>query len=281
MAGREGDRERGEGFATSERAPGSLGRGLTPAVGRLSRSWPALATLLVVVGLWQAAAVAFDVPSVLLPSPVEVGAALAGTYPTLLGDAGVTALTAALGLLAGCLVGGVLAFAMTTSRRAARTVLPYVIALRIAPLIAIAPLVFLWFGRGVLPRALLVASLALFPMTVATLDGLRSTPPRYLALMRSVAASPARVFLRVRVPAAAPSVFAGLELAATLSVIGAVVAEFVTLRAGLGYRVFVTAERLRTAESFAALAVLSALGIAFYLAPTLLARLAGFERSLE
>ncbi len=85
------------------------------------------------------------------------------------------------------------------------------------------------------------------------------------------------MFVRVRVPAAAPSVFAGLELAATLSVIGAVVAEFVTLRAGLGYRVFVTAERLRTPESFAALVALAALGVAFYLAPTALARAFGVE----
>ncbi len=272
MAGLGDDRDWGGAFATVSEA---RGRDV------VSRAWPALVTLLALVTAWQAAVSVLDVPSILLPSPLEVGAALAGTYPRLLADAGVTALTAILGLLAGCLVGGVLAFAMTTSRRAARTVLPYVIALRIAPLIAIAPLVFLWFGRGVLPRALLVATLAVFPMTVATLDGLRSTPPQYLALMRSVAAPPARVFLRVRVPAAAPSVFAGLELAATLSVIGTVVAEFVTLRAGLGYRVFVTAERLRTAESFAALAVLSALGIAFYLAPTAVARLAGVERSPE
>jgi NitT/TauT family transport system permease protein len=152
-----------------------------------------------------------------------------------------------------------------------------VVALRIAPLVAVAPLVFLWFGRGIPARALLVGTLTVFPMTVATLDGLRSTPRQYVALARSVAASPAAVFLRIRVPAAAPSVFAGLELAATLSVIGAVIAEFLTLRTGLGYRVFVTADRLQTADSFAALAALSLLGIAFFLAPRGLARLAGFD----
>jgi len=251
-----------------------LGAGVTSG---LSRGGPAFVALLGLIVLWHAVVVAFDVPSILLPSPVEVGAALGRLGPTLLADAGVTAVTAALGLAVGCLVGGSLAFAMTSSRRVTRAVMPYVIALRIAPLIAIAPLVFLWFGRGVPSRALLVATLTVFPMTVATLDGLRSTPPRYLALMRSVAASPAAVFVRVRVPAAAPSVFAGLELAATLAVIGAVVAEFVTLRAGLGYRVFVTAQRLRTAESFAALAALAVLGIVFYLAPTALARGFGFE----
>lgn len=251
-----------------------LGASLTSG---LSRGGPALLAFFGLVVLWHTAVIAFDVPSIILPSPVEVGTALGRLGPTLLVDAGVTAVTAGIGLALGCLVGGSLAFAMTSSHRVTRAVLPYVIALRIAPLIAIAPLVFLWFGRGIPSRALLVGTLTVFPMTVATLDGLRSTPPEYLALMRSVAASPAAVFVRVRVPAAAPSVFAGLELAATLSVIGAVVAEFVTLRAGLGYRVFVTAQRLQTAESFAALTALAVLGIAFYLGPKALARWFGFE----
>lgn len=276
MTDRGCDRDRpGDALVTGHSPAERLGAGVTSS---LSVGGPALAGLVGLVVLWHAAVVVFDLPSMILPSPAEVGAELGRQGPTLLADAGVTAVTAMLGLAGGCLVGGVLAFAMTSSRGVTRAVLPYVIALRIAPLIAIAPLVFLWFGRGILPRALLVATVTIFPMTVATLDGLRSTPTQYLALMRSVAASPAAVFLRVRVPAAAPSVFAGLELAATLSVIGAVVAEFVTLRAGLGYRVFATAERLRTAESFAALAVLAALGIVFYLAPTALARAFGVER---
>lgn len=266
MAGTPGERDRPHARDLS---------GLDAVAAGGGRVWPALVVAIAVVGCWQAAVVAFEVPAVILPGPLAVGRAGLELAPTLLVDAGVTAATAALGLAAGCVVGGLLAFGMTASPAVTRAVLPYVIALRIAPLVAIAPLVFLWFGRGIPARALLVATLTVFPMTVATLDGLRSTPTQYLALMRSVAASPVDVFLRVRVPAAAPSVFAGLELAATLAVIGAVVAEFVTLRAGIGYRVFVTAQRLRTAESFAALAVLAGVGIVFYLAPGMLARAAG------
>lgn len=234
---------------------------------------PPVLVFVAVVGFWHGAVVAFDVPSIVLPSPIEVGSALVTLRGTLLGDAAVTGATAVAGLAGGCVAGIALAFVMTDSRTAIRIVLPYVIALRIAPLIAIAPLVFLWFGRGVPARALLVATLVLFPMTVATLDGLRATPEPYLALVRSVAASPLAVFFRVRVPAAAPSVFAGFKLAVTLSVIGAVVAEFVTLDSGLGYRVFVTAERLRTAESYAALVALSALGLALYLVPVVVERI--------
>lgn len=251
-------------------------RSVVSRVARLGvvRAGPPLATLAGVLALWHGAVVQYDVPSVILPSPLEVGAAIVNGYATYLADAAVTAATAALGLLGGGAVGLALAFAMTYSRPVTRTVLPYVVALRIAPMIAIAPLLFLWFGRGVPTRALLVATLTVFPMTIATLDGLRSTPRPYLDLMRSIGASRAETFLRVRVPAAAPSVFAGLKIALTLSVIGAVVAEFVTLQSGIGYRVFYTASRLHTAESYAAVVVLSLLGVAFYLLPGLVERYA-------
>lgn len=237
------------------------------------RAAPPAAVLALLLVAWHAAVVVADVPTLIFPSPVDVATALAETYPVLLGDAAVTGLTAAAGLIAGGAVGFSLAFAMTYSRTATRTLLPYVVALRIAPLIAVAPLLFLWFGRGIPARALLVATLTLFPMTIATLDGLRQTPPAYLDLADSVGASRVETFLLVRVPAAAPSVVAGAKIAATLSVVGSVVAEFVTYDAGLGYRVFETATYLRTAETYAALVVLSGLGIGFYLVPVGVERL--------
>ena len=248
-----------------------LGRGSEP----VARFGPPAVVLVAVLAAWQGFVAVTAVPALILPSPVDVAGALIATRTTLLADAAVTAATAGAGLFGGGLVAFLLAFAMVHSRATARTFLPYIVALRIAPLVAIAPLLFLWFGRGIPTRALLVATLTVFPVTVATLDGLRGTPEPYLALARSVGASRVDVFLRIRVPAAAPSVFAGLKIAATLSVIGAVVAEFVTLQAGLGYRVFHTATYLRTAESFAALVVLSLLGIAFYLLPVLAERAIG------
>lgn len=239
----------------------------------LEQLLPPLGLFVVVLGLWQRFVVVADVPSVVLPSPVEIGVTLVATHQMLIADATVTAATAGVGFLAGTTVGLVLAFAMTVSTPAMKTLLPYVIALRIAPLIAVAPLVFLWFGRSLPARALLVATLTLFPIIISALDGLRSTPEHYLALGRSVAAPSHAVFLRIRVPAAAPSIFAGLKIAATLAVIGAVVAEFVTLDSGLGFRVYYTATHLQTAESYAALVALSVLGLAFYSVPVVLERL--------
>ncbi len=243
-----------------------------PARELVSGAFPPAIVFVLLFAAWHGAVVRYGIPSVVLPSPIEVGARLLETYPTLLGDAAVTSATAGTGLVLGSVVGATLAFAMMHSRKAMGTVLPYVVALRIAPVIAIAPLLFLWFGRGLPARALVVATLTVFPITIATLDGLRETPERYLEMMETIDASKTAVFLHVRVPAAASSIFAGVKIAATLSVIGAVVTEFVTLDAGLGYRVFETSTYLRTAETYAALVVLSLLGIGFYLVPVVIER---------
>jgi ABC-type nitrate/sulfonate/bicarbonate transport system permease component len=253
----------------------------TPAVsGGAVRSlvghvWPPVVVAVVVVGCWQWFVTATGVPAVVLPGPVDVVTAGIEARAALLGAAATTALTASIGLFGGVVVGLLLAFAMVGSRTAAAVFHPYLIALRIAPLIAIAPLVFLWIGDGVLARAALVTTMTVFPVAIASVDGLRAVPQEYTDLARSVRAPPARVFLRVRIPAAAPSVFAGVKLAAALAVVGTVVAEFLTLQSGLGYRLFDSAEYLRTSTTFAALVVLTALGLAFYLVP------AAVERRLD
>lgn len=246
-----------------------------PRSGRklLARVGPPLVLGGALVGYWQYATTRYDVPAVVFPSPLDVATAAAATYPTLLSAALVTATTAALGLAIGATAGFSLAFGMLESRSFRAVGLPFVVGLRIAPIIAIAPLVFLWIGRGLFARALVVATLTQFPIVVATLDGLRSVPREYVDLLQSVDAPPARIFLRVRIPAAASSVAAGVKLAATLAIVGAVVAEFVTLEAGLGVLVFEWSLQLRTAEMYAALVVLASLGLGFYLVALTLERL--------
>lgn len=228
------------------------------------------------LGAWQAFVVLEDVPTVILPSPVEVAVTLVESSPTLLSDAVTTALTATVGLLAGTCIGLLVAFAMVRSHVASVVVHPYLVAFRIAPLVAIAPLVFLWLGDDLLARAALVTTMTTFPVAIASLDGLRATPDAYLELLQSVDAPSSAVFLRVRVPAAAPSVFAGLKLASVLSVTGTVVAEFLTLSSGIGYRVFRSSTYLQTRTTYAALAVLAVVGLAFYLVPVTVERRIGW-----
>ncbi|MFC7080601.1 ABC transporter permease [Halorussus caseinilyticus] len=238
----------------------------------VARAGPPLLVAVLGVLAWSAAARTTSVPAVIFPSPADVAAALAANWPALAGAAGVTALTAGLGVAAGSLVGAALAVAMSASETTRAAVRPYVVALRVVPVIAVAPLLFRWFGDGVPARALLAATLAVFPVTIATAQGLAATPDEYVALARSVGASAPARYLRVRLPAAAPQAFAGLKIAAAAGVVGAVVAEFLTLKAGIGYRVFRASTRLQTARMVAALGVLAVVGVGFYLVPALVER---------
>ncbi|WP_137287098.1 ABC transporter permease [Halorussus salinisoli] len=252
--------------ASASRSVASRASALAARVGP-----PVVVAALALVAWWWAARTA-AVPDVIFPSPADVAASLADHWPALVGAAGVTALTAGLGIVGGALVGAALAVAMSASETTRAVVRPYVVALRVVPVVAVAPLLFRWFGDGVPARALLAAALAVFPVTIATYQGLAATPDEYLALARSVGASSAAQYLRVRLPAAAPQAFAGLKIAAAAGVVGAVVAEFLTLKAGIGYRVFRASTRLQTARMVAALGVLAVLGVGFYLTPTLVER---------
>jgi putative hydroxymethylpyrimidine transport system permease protein len=239
----------------------------TPA----GRALPA-ALFALTLTVWQIAVRVTDTPPLLLPAPTDIGAAFLADWQSLLGATAVTGLTAATGLAVGLLVGLALAFVMVQTRRVAVVLLQYVVALRIAPIVAIAPLLVVWLGDGFLVRVLLVSTMTVFPVVIATYDGLRSIPRAYLDLARSVDAPRYRIFARVRVPAALPSVFAGVKLASVLAVVGAVVAEFVTLDAGIGAQLFAASNALRTPRLFAALACLTVLGLLFYVGPALLER---------
>lgn len=221
---------------------------------------------------WELSVRSSGLPPVVLPAPSDVATAFLENGGLLLEASAVTGLTAAGGLGGGLLLGFPIAYATSRSRSLAAFVLPYVVALRIAPLVAIAPLVFLWIGSGIVARMLIVTTMTVFPVVIASYDGLQAVPRPYLDLARSVSAPPGGTFLRIELPAAAPSVFAGVKLAAALSVVGAVVAEFVTLESGLGFQVFEASTYLETPLMFAALATLALLGVVVYGIPALVER---------
>lgn len=228
-------------------------------IGRLAP--PAVVFVLLLAG-WSVAAT--RTPSILLPAPAAVIGAMLAEPATFARATAVSLLTAVGGLLLGTAIGLGLAFVAVGSEPGRAVVEPTVVAFRIAPLTAIAPLVLLWFGTGIGVRILLVALMTTFPVTVASIDGLASTPRRYLDLLDSVGASGWQSFRAVRVPAALPSVFAGVKLGAALAVTGTVVAELLTLRGGLGVGVWRAGRLVRTAELFAYLLAVALFGVTFY-----------------
>ena len=184
----------------------------------------------------------------------------------------VTICEAAAGLLVGAAFALAFAAAATHSRRLDDLLTPVVVASQTVPVIALAPLLVLWMGYGSPPKVAICALIAFFPMAVTARQGLRATDPRLLLLMRSVGASGWDVFWRVRVPFALPYLAAGARTGITLSLVGAVVAEWTGADRGLGYLVLSANARLATAQAFAAVFVITVIGLLAYAAAVLVER---------
>jgi len=236
---------------------------------------PALVALVVVAGLTlatEAVVRATHVAPFVFPPPSAVLAQLAAEPGLFLRAAAVTLGEAAAGLLLGAAAALAFAAAATHSRRLDAALTPLVVASQTIPVIALAPLLVLWMGYGAPPRVIICALIAFFPMAVGAREGLRATDADLLLLMRSAGARTRDVFWRVRVPAAAPYLAAGLRTGVTLSLVGAVVAEWTGAGTGLGYLVLSANARLATAQAFAAVLVITCLGLLAYGAAVLVER---------
>ncbi len=222
----------------------------------------ALATLLV----WQAACSIFTIPPYALPSPVSIGLVLLRQQGSLLHAAVVTGSEVALGFLLSGLVGIAVALVIARFALFGRALYPLVVLFQTVPKVALAPLFILWFGFNIMPKILLIVTIAFFPVALNMLAGLQSADPNLIALFWSVGAGKTEILRRVQIPHALPQLMAGLKIAITLSVIGAIVGEFAGANAGLGYVIEFASTQLDTPMVFAALVEVSVLGVVFYYA---------------
>ena len=232
----------------------------------MNRFLPPLLLTALLLGVWEAACRLLAVPAYLLPPPSAVATALATNAPILLASAGATFWMAFQALIVAFLLGGGLALAVSLNRRAEQAVQPLAVALQVTPVVAIAPLVLIWAGLDHADRAVvaLAAAVAFFPLFSGVLTGLKSADPDLERLFDLHGASPIQRLFRLRLPAALPFILEGLRVAAGLSVIGAVVAEFVSgsgATQGLAWRLLEAGNRLRTADMLAALVCLMIMGL--------------------
>lgn len=232
-----------------------------------------LAPLALAVGLlaiWQIAASwglladALSIKSFLVPSPSEIANSL-WLDRSLLGSAALTTLVEVVAGFAIAVVAGVgLALLIHRSDSARRAIYPLLVGSQTIPIIAIAPILVVWFGFGLGPKLAIIALVCFFPITVNCMDGLRRSDPEQIRLVRSLGASKGQVLSWVEVPTALPSFFSGAKIAAAVSVIGAVFAEWSGSDAGLGYLIQISSAQLLTARMFAAIVVLSGIAIALF-----------------
>ncbi|MFB6102238.1 MAG: ABC transporter permease [Haloplanus sp.] len=236
-----------------------------------------VAALLAAVGVWWVVTAAFAIPPFLLPSPVAVAARLAGNPDLYLTHAAGTLRKIFVGGAAGITAGFVLALVVAEVPLLKRAIYPYLVAARVLPKIAVAPIFLIYFGVGFGTAVLFVALIVFFPVVVGTAAGLDRTPEAHLDLLRSVDADPIRTFLAVRLPHALPDVFAGVKQAVTLAVVGAVVAEWILSDDGLGSLILVASENVQVDVMLAALAVLVPMGLLLYGGVTLCQRAVAWQ----
>lgn len=223
-----------------------------------------LATFVVLVVLWDAAIRYFKVPNFILPTPAAVLEALQRGYVEGLfwKHFLFTLQSMVCGYLLGCTLAFLLGCLFAESRVVEQMFLPFVVALQSMPKVALAPLIIVWFGFGLESKIVMVALVCFFPMFINTAVGLKQTNPALIDLMRAFSASRWHILTRIKIPSAAGHIFAGLQIAIVLGLIGAVVAEFVSSTRGLGHLISAAAVNLETNTMFAALVSLAVLGIA-------------------
>ena len=241
--------------------------------GLAGRVLPPLLFSLVVLGAWQLYTELGDVNPLLLPSPLAVVQSVVDNAALFADNAVVTLQEILLGFVGGAAAGIGLAVLLTYSRLAERAVYPWLVASQMIPIVAVAPILVVWFGFTIVPKVVVVALVCFFPVVVNTIDGLKAVDPETVRLMRTLGMSRPRIMRSVRVPSALPYLFSGLKVAMALAVIGAVFGEWVGSSEGLGYLMLALNNQLATTELFAAVLVLSLMGIALFFLVGLVERL--------
>ncbi len=232
----------------------------------------------VFLAAWQALVSGLDLPPYLVPSPVLLIKTLVADWSSLGAALGVTVRITLLAFAAATVTGVLVSFLFVQSRVIEAALFPFAVLLQVTPIVAVAPLVIIWVKDPASAMVICAALVALFPVISNTTLGLRSVDPDLLNYFRLHRASRSQVLLRLRIPSALPYFFGGLRIASGLSLIGAVVAEFVAgtggTGAGLAYQIMQAGFQLNIPRMFAALLLISLTGMALFAAMSWLSRAA-------
>jgi NitT/TauT family transport system permease protein len=231
---------------------------------------PPMATFAIVVAAWEFAVRALEVPSFLVPTPSAILRAIGSDADTLATSMITTAQGALTGFALSAIFGTLAGIVLSLSKTVERGLYPYALFLQTVPIVAVAPLLVLWFGPGLRAVAVSAFIVSVFPVIANTLSGMRSVDPRLRDLFRLYGARKLATVFKLELPFALPSIATGFRVASGLAVIGAIVGEFVAGfsegRAGLGITVLAAYRQLRTDLLFAAVIMASLLGLGLFAA---------------
>jgi NitT/TauT family transport system permease protein len=219
---------------------------------------------IVLLALWEVVTRLTGIPAYILPPPSEIAERFVDSAGVLASNGWYSLSSILAGYAAAVVAGFVLAVMIAYSRWLQRFLEPLIVVLQVLPKVALAPLFLIWFGHGLTPKIIIVSTIAFFPILVNVMVGLKAAEADMLELMESVAASKAQIFWKIRLPTTLPFLFPALKTAALLSVVGAMVAEFVASDRGLGNLMMRANVNLETDLLFAALTVITLIGLALY-----------------
>jgi NitT/TauT family transport system permease protein len=229
-----------------------------------NRCAPTLAFIFV-LAIWELGCRVFRVPTFLLPPPsLIVRGAFEQSASIWAGHVWATVRVAVMGYVAAIAISIPMAIALASSRALSRTLYPLIVVVHSMPIVAVAPIIVVTLGASDLPRVVITFLIAFFPIVVTTTTGLLATPEEMIELSRSLRAGRTREMLHIRLPFALPYIFSALKIATTLSVVGAVVAEFVAAERGLGYFIQFSTSFFKINQGFAALVILVTISLGFF-----------------
>jgi len=246
---------------------------------RRRRSLPSLAgyslpiaSFVIGIILWELYVRAFKVPAFLFPPPSAIAQVFFTGRIDWLGQTLVTLNEAITGLVIGIGVGFLLALVITLSATLNKILMPYIVALQVLPKVAIAPILYILLGFSNTSRVLLIVILTFFPIVINTSTGLTDVDRNLVHLLKSLGASDATIFRKVRLPNSLPYFFDGLKIGVSGALVGAIVAEFVSSSSGLGFLILNSQYTFNTVAAFGAFTILTVLGLVLYAGVILLGR---------
>lgn len=227
--------------------------------------FPAFILIFSLLVIWEISCRIADVPKWLLPVPTDIMIELYQHWDLLLRHSFVTMYEILIGfsfsIVTGTLIGGFIVYSKTLEK----TLYPIIISSQTIPIIAIAPILLVWFGYGLLPKVLVVGLIAFFPIAVNTIDGLKSIDEDIVKMMKTLGANKSQIFKKIQIPNSLPYIFTGLRIGMAASVIGAVISEWVGSSEGLGYLMIRSKPQFLTERVFAAIFLLSIIGFLLFL----------------
>ncbi|HWM24214.1 MAG TPA: ABC transporter permease [Chthoniobacterales bacterium] len=233
---------------------------------KISHAMPSVGVGIGGLLLWEGICRFFKVPAYLLPTPSQIFAEIIYNFSSLATHTAVTVSEALLGFLIANVCAIALSVCMLYIRHLDRAIMPFAIALKTTPIVAMAPLLLIWFGTGMAPKVAAAALICFFPALVNSLKGFNALEEGEEDLFRIYGASKTQMLLKLRFQRAAPYIFSALKVSSSLSIVGAIVGEFVGANKGIGYVILVASYHFEFARMFAALFMSAIAGVVFYAA---------------